>query len=177
MDEIRMVQGCIDGDAVAQRALYDLYSRKMMGVCLRYTRYPEDAQDILQDGFVKVFTKIEMYSGKGSLEGWVRRIIVNTALEWLRKNKIAMNSLEADELHVAHVSFDNVSDESHTDDLLQLIQKLPAGYRTVFNLYAIDGYTHKEIAEQLEISEGTSKSQFSRARTLIQKMLEGENVR
>lgn len=177
MDVIRIVQGCIDGDTIAQRALYDQFSERMMGVCLRYTRYPEDAQDILQDGFVKVFAKIETYTASGSLEGWIRRIMVNTALEWLRRNKALQNSLDVDDLQVVHLGHNDVAAETHAADLLEVIKKLPVGYRSVFNLYAIDGYSHKEIGEMLGISEGTSKSQYARARGLLQKMLANENVR
>jgi len=176
MNEDQMVQGCIDGNAITQRNLYDRFSGKMMGVCLRYTTYSEDAQDILQDGFVKVFTKIDSYNQSGSLEGWIRRIMVNTALEWLRKNKALQETLNMDDLQVIHVGYNETASETHANDLLEMVNKLPAGYRSIFNLYAIDGYNHVEIAEMLDISVGTSKSQYARARRLLQKMLSKDQV-
>jgi len=144
----------------------------MTGVCMRYADRYEEAQDIVQDGFVKVFTKIKSFSGSGSLEGWIRRIMVNTALDYLRKIKAERFNFSIDEVENSIKEDQLIESGMQVDDLLKLIQQLPLGYRTVFNLYAVEGYTHKEIADKLQISENTSKSQYSRARTLLQKKLE-----
>ena len=139
---------------------------------MRYADRYEEAQDIVQDGFVKVFTKIKSFSGSGSLEGWIRRIMVNTALDYLRKIKAERFNFSIDEVENSIKEDQLIESGMQVDDLLKLIQQLPLGYRTVFNLYAVEGYTHKEIADKLQISENTSKSQYSRARTLLQKKLE-----
>jgi len=145
----------------------------MFAVCMRYAKDREAAEDILQEGWVKVFKNIEKYRGDGSFEGWVRRIFVNTAVEHYRKEaKMIAVSEEAEAYFVVH---EDVSDDLELADLMKCIQSLSAGYRTVFNLYVIEGYSHKEIAEQLNISEGTSKSQLARARYLLQKMIINTN--
>jgi len=161
---------CLHGDRKAQYHLYQLFSKKMYVVCLRYANDSLEAEDILQIGFVKVFTKSHLFSDHGSLEGWIRKIMVNTAIEVQRKNKISY--VEPLENEIAHQRTDHTEgDHLHYKDLITLIHQLPIGYRTVFNLYAIEGYTHKEIAEMLRISEGNSKSQLSRARQWLQTRL------
>lgn len=155
----------------AQRQLYERYKRVMTGVCMRYADRYEEAQDIVQNGFIKVFKKIDTFSGKGSLEGWIRRIMVNTALDHLRSNKAQRFSVNIDDVDFKLKHESIALGNLQAEDLLKLIRELPVGYRTVFNLYAIEGYSHKEIADQLEISENTSKSQYSRARALLQKKL------
>lgn len=159
MSEEQLVDGCRKAEPAAQKGLYDRYSRKMFGVCLRYSGNREEAEDLLQEAWVTVFGKISSFKGEGSLEGWIRRIVINTALMHLRQKKIQW------------VDTDNVPDVIATEmvsletrDLLLLIQELPEGFRTVFNLYAIEGYSHSEIGNLLGISENTSKSQYSRAR-------------
>lgn len=143
----------------------------MYTLCLRYAGDTEEANDLLQNGFIRVFTKADRFDGKGSLEGWIRRIMINTAIEWLRKNKPTQVSTEqingADRLQL--ISSDG--DQSGYRDLMHLVQSLPPGYRTVFNLYAIEGYSHQEIAELLGMSEGNSKSQLSRARSWLRERL------
>lgn len=161
---------CLIGDRKAQYHLYQLFSKKMYVVCLRYAKDSLEAEDILQIGFVKVFTKSYLFSDQGSLEGWIRKIMVNTAIEIQRKNKISyVEPRESD--HIQETSSHTQSDHLNYKDLLSLVHQLPLGYRTVFNLYAIEGYAHKEIAEMLNISEGNSKSQLSRARQWLQTRL------
>ncbi|WP_404828254.1 RNA polymerase sigma factor [Sphingobacterium cellulitidis] len=144
----------------------------MYALCIRYAKDQEDAADILQNGFIKVFKKCELFEGKGSLEGWIRKVMVNTAIESHRKNKVRFLSTE--ELTGHEIEQAGSFSLTHLDykDLLALIKKLPMGYRTVFNLYAIEGYNHKEIAEMLEISEGSSKSQLSRARSWLKERIQ-----
>ncbi len=142
-----------------------------MGVCLRYAEDRDEAEDILQNGFIKVFENIETFRGTGSLEGWIRRIMVNTALNNYRQKKSMQNTVDVDDVHYMLAEEHNMIDSFHANDLLKIIQKLPTGFRTVFNLYAVEGYTHKEIADMLGISENTSKSQYSRARMHLQKMI------
>jgi RNA polymerase sigma-70 factor (ECF subfamily) len=167
-----LVVACKRGDRLAQRELYERYSRKMFAVCLRYVRQRMEAEDILADSFMKVFTHIQNFKEEGSLEGWVRRIVVNECLGLLRKQRLMYVESNADE-HAQVSSPTDHSTQMHADELMDMIQDLPTGYRTIFNLYAIEGYSHKEIAEMLNINENTSKSQLSRARTLLQKKIEG----
>ncbi len=168
--EDELLKGCRKGDPNAQRRLFDLYSAKMYAVCYRYVRHAMEAEDILVTSFTKVFDKIRQFKGEGSFEGWIRRIVVNEALTWLRRNRSVY--LEADlERAQLEPDYDHLGDHLEAEDLLRMINELPPGYRVVFNMYAIDGYAHKEIAEQLGISENTSKSQLSRARTFLQKKL------
>ena len=141
----------------------------MMGVCVRYASSIDEAKDFMQEGFIQVFTKIDSFQNKGSLEGWIRRIIVNTCLMELRKIRPIFNEVE--DLEMDDVG---IYDELNEKDILQFIQTLPQGFRMVFNLFAIEGYSHKEIAEKLDISEGTSKSQFARARKALQNMIKQE---
>ena len=131
----------------------------------------DEAQDVLQDGFIKVYDNLHKYENKGSLEGWVRRIIVNTALDQIRKNKKYMDNVDVDTVGYLLVDKSFIVEELEADDLLKIINKLPGGYRVVFNLFAIEGYSHKEIAAKLEISESTSKSQYSRARKILRAVL------
>jgi len=174
MTDEEIVQGCVKKDPRAQKYLYDKFSRKMMGVCMRYSQSTEEAEDVLQNGFISIFLNIESFKGSGSLEGWIRRIIVNTALTNIRKNKKLQQNIELEHVEFMLPSSDQVSEASGAKDLLKLIQSLPTGFRTVFNLYAIEGYSHKEIGDLLGISEGTSKSQYSRAKTHLQKMIKPE---
>ena len=157
-----------------QEELYRRFSPRMYAVCLRYAGYAEEAEDILQEGFLKVFKYIGQYRFEGSFEGWIRRIVVNEALTFLRRNRSMY--LETDlEQADREPDYNALGDHLEAEDLLKMIQELPTGYRIVFNLYAIDGYSHKEIAEHLGISENTSKSQLSRARTFLQKLLLEQN--
>ena len=166
-EEEKLVKGCLKGRPEAQEALYNRYYRTMFGVCLRYAKDRETAEDVLQEGFIKVFTHIHTFSGNGSLEGWVRRIIVNTALEQYRKKGAMYALVDIEEARYHDAGHDVVSLMSEAE-ILKLVQGLPDGYRTIFNLYAIEGYNHREIGDLLGISEGTSKSQFARARQTLQ---------
>ncbi len=165
MTDEQLVQQCKLRDASAQRQLYDKFAKKMFGVCLRYADQREEAEDLLQESFVKVFEKVSSFKGEGSLEGWIRRIVVNTSLDHIRKQKIVWSGQEIEEVH--HPSNEETLGRMEAKDLLKLIQELPKGFRTVFNLYAIEGYQHSEIAAMLKISENTSKSQYSRARAQL----------
>lgn len=161
---------CKKQDRKAQAKFYNHLSKKMFTVCLRYADNYMEAEDILQTGFIKVFTKQEYYRGIGSLEGWVRKIIVNTAIEFHRKKKIDFTE-EIDDRSIHITSPYSADSLSHYNELLAMVQLLPTGYRTVFNMYAIEGYTHKEISEILDITEGSSKSQLSRARNWLKQKL------
>jgi len=161
MNDEQLVESVLLGDSQAQRRLYERFARKMFGICLRYSGRNEEAEDLLQEGFIRVFKSLAQYRKTGSLEGWVRKVIINTALEYLRSRKMVWTGLEAAEEFTEESP---VLDRIGTDELIRQIQELPPGYRIIFNLYAIEGYNHQEIAEMLQISEGTSKSQYSRAR-------------
>jgi len=168
--EVELISGCIKRDGSAQKRLYDTYSSKMYAVCYRYVKDSMEAEDILVTAFMKAFDKIEQFKQEGSFEGWIRRIMVNEALTHLRKKRSMY--LETDlEQADREPDYETLSHHLEAEDLLNLIEELPSGYRVVFNMYAIDGYSHKEIAEQLGISENTSKSQLSRARVHLQKKL------
>ena len=165
-----LLDGCRRGDRRKQELLYKQTASKMLGVCMRYARDKYEAEDILQMGFVKVFQKINEFKEQGSFEGWIRRIMVNTAIEVFRKNQRLLNVVDIDEVFdVPQEMFD--MNKLETEDLLRLIRHLSGGYKLVFNLYAIEGYSHKEIAEKLGITEGASKSQLSRARTVLKDKL------
>ena len=169
-DEDHLIAGCKDGKPWAQKEIFELYASAMMSVCVRYVTDRETARDILQDGFIKLYTKIDTYSGSGSFAGWVRRIFITTSLEYLRQHDALKQSTPIEEYSNSIEDNDiTVLEKISADDLMGCIAKLPDGYRTVFNLYAIEGYTHNEIAEILNISEGTSRSQFMRARKILQK--------
>ena len=169
-NEDELVKRSIDGDRHYQELLYRKFASKMFSVCLGYAKSREDAKDILQDSFVKVFTSLKKYRGDGSLEGWIRKIIVNTAIDHNRK---ALKDLKNIEIENAMLSTIEASalENIQTKELLELIHKLPEGARIIFNLYAVEGYNHIEIAEMLNIKVGTSKSQFSRAREILQDLL------
>lgn len=171
MKESALVEKCINGDLKAQRALFEMFAPKMLGVCLRYSKNKEQAEDVLQDGFIKVFNNLTKYSGSGSLEGWVRRIMVNTALDQIRKETKFKDNVGFDDVDYKVETNSFIMESMMAEDLLVLINSMPDGYRTVFNLFAIEGYSHKEIAEELSISENTSKSQYSRARKFLQQKL------
>ncbi len=171
-DEKEILEKCRKNDRIGQKALFDKYAPRMMSVCIRYTNSSDDAKDVLQEGFIKVFEKIEMYSGSGSLEGWIRKIMVNTALDRIRKYKHEQSKSSIDDVSFMLGKAESTTSKLAAKDLMALVNSLPGGYKTVFNLFAVEGYTHAEIGEMLNISENTSKSQYSRARAHLQKMLE-----
>lgn len=161
------MEGCKVGNRQMQELLYKQTASKMMAVCMRYAKDRMEAEDVLQMGYIKVFQKIKDYKGEGSFEGWIRRIMVNTAIESYRKNLRMLNVVPVEDAYEqASQGFDYNS--LGMQDLMKVIQKLADGYRMVFNMYIIEGYSHKEIAQTLGISEGASKSQLSRARAILQ---------
>lgn len=173
----KIVAGCVKGKARYQKKLFEMFYGKMMGVCMRYSRDQDQAQDIVQTGFIKIFKKIEVYNFKGSLEGWIRRIMVNTAIDHIRKNKRDPFSIE-DDARIEDVEgedFFAYEKEEETkikaDVAMKAISKLSPAYRTVFNMYVIEGFTHKEIAEYLGVSEGTSKSNLAKAKQKLREEL------
>lgn len=181
MDELQIIAGCKEQKREAQKMLYEMYARKMYSICLRYSSDADSAQDLLQDGFMKVFANIGSFQDKGSFEGWLKRIFINLALENLRKKKSIVQTSD-DIQNLPDIVDDSTEDEQmykiSENELLKMIQGMPHGYSTVFNLYAIEDYSHKEIADMLGISEGTSRSQYVRARQLLQnKVKEYINVR
>ena len=171
MTDEQIVQGCINKNPIAQQRLYDKFSKKMMGVCLRYCDSKDEGEDVLQNGFINVFENIKTFKGAGSLEGWIRKIVVNTALTNLRRNKKLKQNVELESVEFSLEDTTNYGDNYGAKELLKIIQTLPIGFRTVFNLHAIEGYSHKEIGEMLGITEGTSKSQYSRAKIHLQKLV------
>ncbi|HMT74131.1 MAG TPA: sigma-70 family RNA polymerase sigma factor [Chitinophagaceae bacterium] len=168
--ESDLINGCIDGNRRMQEELYRRFSPRMYAVCLRYAGNGEEAQDILQDGFIKVFKKLESFRGDGSFEGWIRRIFVNTAIEYFRRKKYLTPVTEKEE-NTIEGNYTSALDDLGAKDIMALVQQLSPGYRTVFNMYVVEGYSHKEIGDILGISEGTSKSQLSRAKVILQDMV------
>ena len=166
--ETEWIEGAKRGERRSQKAIYDLLSAKMFAVCLRYMGDRDAAEDILQDGFVTLFSKLDSYSGEGSFEGWARKIFVNTALMSLRKKDALKNSEDVDAAWNITSDDPSAIQKIGYNDLLKMIAALPPGFRTVFNMYVVEGYSHKEIAEALGISETTSRSQLQRARVLLQ---------
>lgn len=169
-NEQELIQGCRRGDRAAQKRLYDTFSPKMYALCCRYVKDSMEAEDVLVTAFTKILDKIDQYKSEGSFEGWIRRVVVNEALTWLRRNRNMYLELELEAADY-EPDYKSLSDHLEAEDLMTMINELPSGYLIVFNLYAIDGYSHKEIADQLGISENTSKSQLSRARACLQKLL------
>jgi len=172
MEDRTLIDGCIKGESRAQRQLYEKYAPAMMSVCFRYVREKETACDLMHDGFVTLFTKIHTYSGNGSFPAWVKKVFVNTALEYLRKNDALRFSADIDGAYYLEDPDFSVFEQMSANELLECIGRLPDGYRTVFNMYAIEGYSHAEIARRLNIKESTSQSQYARARQFLQKMVE-----
>ncbi|MCG8697852.1 MAG: RNA polymerase sigma factor [Bacteroidales bacterium] len=165
-----IIIGCQKNKRQAQKALYDSYSERLFGVCLRYSSNTEEAEDVLHDSFIKILNKIEQYQFKGSFEGWMRRITVNTALERYRGQYKVINIQDSvKEFH--EESYEDVLEQLTAGELINLVQELSPKYKVVFNLYAIEGYSHQEIAKKLDISEGTSKSNLSRARGILQEKI------
>lgn len=170
LTEKDLVKGCKKGKRQAQKQVYEKFAPKMLVVCMRYMQNQFEAEDALTNAFVKVFEKVSQFKEKGSFEGWIRRIVVNECLNLLRKKRLLYAELNVENVSET-MQYNPLDAEYSREDLMCFINQLPTGYKTVFNLYAIEGYSHKEIAEKLNISENTSKSQLSRARNLLQKYL------
>lgn len=171
----KIISGCIKNNGAMQSLLYHKFKAKMFAICLRYSSDYHSAEDILQDGFVKVFKNIHKFRGEGSFEGWMRRVFVNTAIEHFRKKTHLYPILDIAESGLEEFNSD-VFDKLAVDNLMDMIQTLSPGYRIVFNMYVIEGYSHKEISNELNISEGTSKSQLSRARQILKGKVEQLNT-
>jgi RNA polymerase sigma-70 factor (ECF subfamily) len=169
-NEVNIIQGCIEGERSAQKSLYEHFAGKMLGVCMRYAKDRSEAEDMLQEGFLKVFQGISKFKGEGSFEGWVRRIMVYNAINHY-KHRSRKFQEDLDQENYDAVYHDELLEKISAKEIVALIQHLPEGYRAIFNLYAIEGYTHKEISEKLNIAVGTSKSQYSRAKQCMQALL------
>lgn len=169
--EQELIAACKRQDRTAQRKIYEKYSSRMFAICLRYAKDRELAKDFLQDGFVTVFSKISSYKNDGSFEGWMRRIFINTALMSLRKSDVLKNAEDVDTPKIDVSYSDNILEKIDGQKIFALIREMPVGFRTVFNLSVIDGFSHQEIANQLGISEGASRSQLSRARSWLQERI------
>ncbi len=171
MTEEAILKGCVRNDAAAQRELYNQYSPKMLAVCYRFAHNREDAEDMLQEGFIKVFTQIHSFENRGSFEGWIRRIIVHTCINILKKNKKFNESVDLIHATRLQVREDSVPAVIQAKQVVECIRMLPIGYRTVLNLYAVEGYSHREIAHMLDIEESTSRSQYTRAKVMLEDIL------
>ena len=176
MTEEVILEGCLRNDSVAQRELYNTYSPKMLAVCFRYAHSREDAEDMLQEAFIKVFTQLRTFENRGSFEGWIRRIVVHTCINTLKKNKKFNESVDL--IHAASISIreETVPSVVQVKQIVDCIRSLPIGYRTVLNLFAIEGYSHREIAQLLDIEESTSRSQFTRAKGMLEELLIKKNI-
>lgn len=170
LSESRLIENCISGNRKSQKELYDMYAPKMFAICLRYTKNQMDAEDTLQEGFVKLYNNLHRFRGEGSFDGWVRRIFVNTAIEHIRKKNLNITNGEGLENSIAD-KHKSALDNLYEKDIIRTSMNLSEGYRTVFNLYAVEGFSHKEIANHLGITESTSKSQFSRAKAILRNVI------
>jgi RNA polymerase sigma factor (sigma-70 family) len=176
MTEEAILLGCLKNHAAAQKELYNRYSPKMLAVCYRFAHNREDAEDMLQEGFIKVFLQIHTFLNKGAFEGWIRRIIVHTCINHLKKNKRFNESVDIIQAVSIQVREENIPSIVQAKQIVDCIRLLPLGYRTVLNLYAIEGYSHKEISEMLDIEESTSRSQYTRARQMLEEILIKRNL-
>jgi RNA polymerase sigma factor (sigma-70 family) len=177
MNKHELLDGCRKGDRKAQRLFYETYRHTLMGVCLRYSRAAADAEDIFHEGFIKIFKSLESLKNPEALEGWMCRIMINQAINHYKASAKLMAHLDIEGVQVVDDTYTRIIDQLNDQTLTALIQALPEGYRLVFNLYVVDGYTHPEIAEMLGISSGTSKSQLHAARQLLQKRLADMGVK
>lgn len=171
MTDDLMLSGCLRNNATAQEALYSRFSPRMLGVCYRFAKNREDAEDMLQEGFIKVFSQIHQYRNEGALEGWIRRIVVHTCINILKKNKKFSDSVDITNAHSIHIREEMIPSIMQAKQVVECIRSLPLGYKTVLNLYAIEGYSHKEIAFMLDIEESTSRSQYTRAKSMLEEIL------
>lgn len=176
MTEEYIIAGCLHNEPAAQRELYNRFSPKMLAVCYRFALSREDAEDMLQEGFIKVFTQMHTFQNKGAFEGWIRRIIVHTCINFLKKYKKFSDSVDIDQAISAHVKEETIPSIMQAKQVTECIRYLPIGYRTVLNLYAIEGYSHREIATMLDIEESTSRSQYTRAKSMLENILIKKNI-
>jgi RNA polymerase sigma-70 factor (ECF subfamily) len=166
-----LIKECLKGNRQAQQLLYEHFAGTMFGICYRYTKSRDDAEDVLQEGFIKVFTRLHQYKNEGELGGWIRRIMVNTAINYIQKHNRYKKDLQTEQLTLHPVSNDNPEIQLNTKELVELIRELPTGYQTIFNLVAVEGYSHVEVAAILNMNENTIRSQYSRARAMLISML------
>ncbi|MBN8719097.1 RNA polymerase sigma-70 factor, ECF subfamily [Hydrobacter penzbergensis] len=171
MTEQAIIAGCLHNDSAAQRELYNRFSPKMLSVCYRFAQSREDAEDMLQEGFIKVFTQIHTFQNKGAFEGWIRRIVVHTCINFLKKNKKFNERVDLDYATMVEVREETIPSIMQARQIIECIRLLPIGYRTVLNLYAMEGYSHKEIGMMLDIEESTSRSQYTRAKSMLETIL------
>ncbi len=171
MTEQELIQGCLYNDMLAQRELYNRYSPKMLALCYRYAQNREDAEDMLQEAFVKVFSKMHTFQNKGAFEGWIRRIMVHTCINVLKRNKKFADHADISEAFDLQLHEESIASILQAKQVVACIRLLPVGFRTVLNLYAVEGYNHKEIAELLDIGESTSRSQYARAKSALLNLL------
>ena len=172
IDDKKIIEGCLKHDRIAQQWLFDKYSRQMLAWCMRYSDSRVEAEDILQDALVRVYFNMEEYAGKGSFSGWLRKIAVNSAISHYHKNLKYRRNVDIEDYIVAEASMEDNDCQFTSEELMGVLNDLPPGFRMIFNLYAIEGYKHKEIAKKLNIDQGTSKSQYSRAKVLIRAKLD-----
>lgn len=165
--QVQLVKDCLKYKPSAQKQLYQAFARQMLGVCYRYTKSIQDAEDVMQEGFVRAFTFLHQYNNDGDLGAWIRRIMVNTALNYLKKNRKYQHDLSFETIDLTIVTTEDPEVYLNTKELAELIRQLPTGYQTIFNLHAVEGYNHIEIGELLGISDNTSRSQYMRARQLL----------
>jgi RNA polymerase sigma factor (sigma-70 family) len=171
MTEEAILKGCLQNEPAAQRELYNRYSPKMLSVCYRFAHNREDAEDMLQEGFIKIFSQMHTFGNRGAFEGWIRRIIVHTCINILKKNKKFNESVDIIHATGAMVREESVPSIVQAKQIVECIRMLPIGYRTVLNLYAIEGYSHREIGTMLDIEESTSRSQYTRAKAMLEEIL------
>ncbi|HEV8285113.1 MAG TPA: sigma-70 family RNA polymerase sigma factor [Chitinophagaceae bacterium] len=171
MTEEAILKGCLQSDPTAQKELYNRYSPKMLSVCYRFAHNREDAEDMLQEGFIKIFSQMHTFGNRGAFEGWIRRIIVHTCINILKKNKKFNESVDIIHATAVQVREESVPSIVQAKQIVECIRMLPIGYRTVLNLYAIEGYSHREIGMMLDIEESTSRSQYTRAKAMLEDML------
>jgi RNA polymerase sigma factor (sigma-70 family) len=176
MTEEALLLGCLRNNATAQKQLYQMFSSKMLAVCYRYAHNREDAEDMLQEGFIKVFAQIHTFEKRGAFEGWVRRIIIHTCINILKRNKKFTDSVDIIYANTLQSKGENIPSLLQAKQVVECIKLLPLGYRTVLNLYAIEGFSHKEIADMLDIEESTSRSQYTRAKTMLEDILIKKNI-
>lgn len=176
MTEQAIIAGCLHNDPTSQRELYNRYSPKMLSVCYRFAQNREDAEDMLQEGFIKVFTQIQTFQNKGAFEGWIRRIIVHTCINFLKKYKKFNENIDLAYAQNLHIKEETVPSIMQGKQVVECIRLLPVGYKTVLNLYAIEGFSHREIGDMLDIEESTSRSQYTRAKAMLETILIKRNI-
>lgn len=176
MTDEAILEGCFKNDTACQKELYLKYSPKMLAVCYRFAQNREDAEDMLQEGFIKVYTQIHTFRNQGSFEGWIRRIMVHTCINHLKKNKKFAESVDLIHASSMQTREDSIPSIVQAKQIVESIRLLPMGYKTVLNLFAIEGYSHREIAEMLDIEESTSRSQYTRAKQMLEDMLVKKHI-